>query len=408
MVFLFVTVFTTVYVSGPVVALTDAQREFYASNDILYYDDSDTEVSPCGGAAGSCSLLADVRKAMTSGISEANRILIYKTYLSETSANPDTDTGKAKAQAHLEEFLNRAAARFGGTPEGLQKEINLISKYYQAFCSTSASWKNCDARVSAYRNELDQIFEAVLNGSNLILFATDNASAGFDVAESKPRATLICGMGSGDTECKTNDYGIGNTWPANIETGIEYFFNNNGRAWSEKMKEDCAGMSGEPAYSPCMPTSLAMDIEAVRAAFDAFAPSLGPGGTGRYNTECALFSKWFINTYTTLGPFSALGNGEDITAGVGLPKVTNAGGVAAPAVFSVPSGVKAWGSSGGSFGHTGIIIGISGDMATVVHAWDGVEKSSGAGRFSAVTQYSISAGFNSGVTFVNLGEYIRQ
>jgi beta-lactamase class A len=166
--------------------------------------------------------------------------MIYKTYLSETSVNPDSDAGKAKAQAHIEEFLNRAAARFRNNIQG---EFALIPAYYQAFCSTSASWKNCDARVAQYRTELDNIYEKVINGSNLTHGATDNASAGVAYGS---RNSLICGMGNNDTECKTDTYNVPSKFSggsSDVISGVEYFFNNNSSADFNEIANGCGSGS---------------------------------------------------------------------------------------------------------------------------------------------------------------------
>lgn len=233
------------------------------------------------GGAGSCAALAEIRQEMTAGLSDSDKVLIYKSYLTETGVNPDSEAGKAKAQAHIEEVLNRAAARFRSD---IQKELYYIQNappgYYQDFCSTSASWKNCDARVTQYRTELDAIWEKVIKGSNIVHGATDNASAGVAYGS---RASVICGMSSEDTECKTDDYNVQTKFAggqSDVISGVEYFFDNNS---SDTFREIAAGCN-EPSSSGSSSTSTSNSAYVDDSAVTWIGDSLSVGA----QTQVAL------------------------------------------------------------------------------------------------------------------------
>ena len=235
-----------IFIMSFVMPATAAVGDLGPQSWILDYDVPYYDKLVCGNSstatttAGSCAVLAEKRAALIEGLSDSDKDLILKTFFSETSANPDTAAGRAKAQAHIEEFFNRAAARFG---TDIQGEIALIPAYYQDFCSTSASWKNCDARLSEYRSIMEEIYSIVIGGSNLIYGATDNASS--SVAEGS-RESIICGMGDQDTVCKKDDYGVQDKLSGGAQSGIEYFFDNNS---SDAFRADVANCSGGSSAS---------------------------------------------------------------------------------------------------------------------------------------------------------------
>lgn len=243
-------------------AMSEAQRRIFMQG-IPYFNIDMEGSGSCASSGGVpyCDALARVRREMTANITEAQRVLIYKVVPSETAHNPNTDHGRAYAQVKMESWFNRAAAR------GFQLELSLTTNappgYYQNFCNASggAPWKNCAARVAEFRSIFDEIFESIMNGSNMARFATDNAS--MSMPTFPPRSQTVCGMMQGeDTECRIDTYGIP-TWPegdgvnrvpanqvAGLTPRVEYFFTNNGHAWAERMREECGDGGGVLNCSP--------------------------------------------------------------------------------------------------------------------------------------------------------------
>ena len=126
------------------------------------------------------------------------------------------------------------------------------------------------------------------------------------------------------------------------------------------------------------------------------------GDKGKYNTECPALVSWFIKNKTTLTYGN--GNGKDVVKN--LANKNNMSVSASPngaAVYSVAAGYKVWGASGGSAGHTGIVLSISGNKATVMQTWDGVDKSY-PGKYAIISTYTFPC---NGVTFLNVGSKLK-
>lgn len=194
--------------------------------------------------SSSCVELSKIRQEMTLGLSSSDRDYIYKTALSE-GADPGSPAGVARVQAHYEAFLNRAASKHH---RNIQAAISVIPDYYQDFC---ASKRDCSGNLERYRGILDDIWRDVINGSNLVYGATDNAS--MHVAAQHPKAHVVCGMGPTDTECKKDDYNIPE-WPENgggntVEL-VEYFFINNSTEEFNEIAAKCSSGGTSSSSSP--------------------------------------------------------------------------------------------------------------------------------------------------------------
>jgi len=100
------------------------------------------------------------------------------------------------------------------------------------------------------------------------------------------------------------------------------------------------------------------------------------------------------------------GNGKEVAAQMvganpGLKVTSTLTSAQTPALFSVAAGYTSWGASGGSYGHTGIVVSVSGSTATVLWTWTGL---AGSNPRAAISTYPIPA---SGVTFVSLAGHTR-
>ncbi len=158
-------------------------------------------------------------------------------------------------------------------------------------------------------------------------------------------------------------------------------------------------------------TALNGDANSVQQAFTEYMNSHGERyAKANYSYKlgvngCTTVSSWYIGEYTTLT--YGKGNGEGVVRnlvsanpGKGLTVTDKP---TAPAIFSVAGGVKSWGSSGSSAGHVGVVVSVdeATQTATVVHT--GSSKA-GQKEKAWVSQYKYPA---SGVTFVNIGEYMK-
>ena len=151
------------------------------------------------------------------------------------------------------------------------------------------------------------------------------------------------------------------------------------------------------------------DVDDIQRGFEEYAPTLGPGSPGKYNTECPSLVRWFINNRTTLTYGG--GNGAEvvrnlINANSSLLRPADA--PIAPAVFSVAGNVKAWGSSGTRWeGHTGLVVAVNGNTATIVDTWDGIDTNGGGSNGYTYTRVSEQPWPMSGVSVVNVGEHLK-
>lgn len=130
---------------------------------------------------------------------------------------------------------------------------------------------------------------------------------------------------------------------------------------------------------------------------------------------CTTASAWFITNYTTLNYGG--GDGQDVVQnlidanpGIGL-RVTDT--PVPPAIFSVDQYANAWWHSDTSNpGHTGVVLAVSGNQATVLHTGSSRGNSANWGDGKGVKWRFNSDGSAftfpmPGVKFVNIGEYVK-
>lgn len=151
------------------------------------------------------------------------------------------------------------------------------------------------------------------------------------------------------------------------------------------------------------------DANSVQAAFTDYMnshnESYAPFGYKLGVNGCTTLSSWYIGELTNVK--YNRGNGEAVVRNL-VAANADKGLVAtdkptAPAIFSVAGGSKSWGASGISAGHVGVVVSVdeATQTATVVHT--GSSKA-GQKEKAWVSQYQYPA---SGVTFVNVGEYLK-
>lgn len=159
---------------------------------------------------------------------------------------------------------------------------------------------------------------------------------------------------------------------------------------------------GAPKCNP-EPTNSGTSLNAstIQSQFAAYmkAHSNKYGGYYLGDNGCTTMSAWFIGTHSNLTYGN--GNGKDVAANLasrnGMSTSTTP---VAPAIFSVKAGVATWGASGGVYGHTGVVLSVSGNQATVLWTWTGL---TGNANRSQISTYTIP--YNSNVTFLNLGSH---
>ena len=173
-----------------------------------------------------------------------------------------------------------------------------------------------------------------------------------------------------------------------LKPGEDYYIGRDGKAYSTQ---------GIPASFPTI----------VREAFQNYQRSAGAiygDFDGVNGLQCVDITKWFIDTFTTLT--WSRGHGKEQAANVAaannLPSPTSS--PTGISVFSVAGGTKAWGGSDThNYGHTGILLYVDEDnkTATVIHTGSSREDKT---PNSWLSTYSYPT---SGVTFTNLGDYLK-
>jgi len=131
--------------------------------------------------------------------------------------------------------------------------------------------------------------------------------------------------------------------------------------------------------------------------------------TSGINNGCVAFSAWFVDRFTTarFGP----GNGRDVasrTAQANGLAVTNS--PVAPALFS-SHGRGCFGTGGSAEGHTGVVLSVEGNTATVFHGWNGTRSwgpDNGHDMCDGyIEEFTFPCSEGTHVEFVNLGDFAR-
>jgi hypothetical protein len=119
--------------------------------------------------------------------------------------------------------------------------------------------------------------------------------------------------------------------------------------------------------------------------------------------QCVDLSRWYIDTYTTLK--STRGYGCDLAENTAkannLPEPSTT--LKAPSVYSVAPWVRAFGASGGKFGHTGIVLSVD-EVNHTVTVIETMHTLTGKTANSVIATYPYPA---DGVTFIYLGDYLK-
>ena len=183
----------------------------------------------------------------------------------------------------------------------------------------------------------------------------------------------------------------------NDHRGAWIMVTNTGMLISCSRKETVISTIPANKYKPS--TDLKYSAESIQQAFNN-SPK-GGDFDGAYGLQCVDLSNWFVNTYTTLKP--TYGDGKDIAA-----NLAKTNGLATPStvpiamsIFSVDSGIKAFGASGGRYGHTGVVLSVDANnkTVTVIHTWNGL-----SGPNSVISTYPYP---ENGVTFTYIGDYLQ-
>ena len=128
-------------------------------------------------------------------------------------------------------------------------------------------------------------------------------------------------------------------------------------------------------------------------------------GTGNWLTHCwngcTVVPAWFVDTRTTLRHNG--GNGRDVVRNMAAvnPEVNIVDFPIAPAIFSSNPGH--WGASNEPYGHTGLVISVEGNTATVVGTWNGLCNNRPP-LYVATREIPRNL---SQVMFINLGDHLR-
>ncbi|GHU55402.1 hypothetical protein FACS1894132_11470 [Clostridia bacterium] len=155
-------------------------------------------------------------------------------------------------------------------------------------------------------------------------------------------------------------------------------------------------------FVPLMVNGAGLSDANIKTVQNEFAKTNGDFD-GVNGQQCVDFTKWFINKYTSLNYSSGNGNAQAYnTYNVNKSKLSSPtptpNGVS---VFSVAANTKAWGSTGTSAGHTGIVVSVdtANKKVQVLHTWNALAK--GTAKLST---YSYPT---NGVTFTYIGDYLK-
>jgi len=181
----------------------------------------------------------------------------------------------------------------------------------------------------------------------------------------------------------------------------DYYVNVGGRLMSAAGVPQCGGNPPPPPPPPNQFSATALQQE-----FATYMKNHGNtyGGYWLPDNGCTTIAAWFVGTHTNLT--YGHGNGQNVVqymvnSNSGLSVTTSLTSAQVPALFSVAAGSKSWGASGGSYGHTGIVVSVSGNTATVLWTWSGMGTDPNR---STISTYTIPA---AGVTFVSLAGRTR-
>ena len=166
------------------------------------------------------------------------------------------------------------------------------------------------------------------------------------------------------------------------------------------------GASGPcPEAYPLKPGGLskseADQFIAVYKRSEGCAQELGITTSCRYGylANCVGMSKFFINRYTTRR-VGAVGNGKDVAKNSGFPTGT---APRAYAIFSTDSGnMECPPGSGNKCGHTGVVLGISGNTVYTAEAFCGSPLSA-----AKIISYPMSKMTSGAYTFAYTDGYIK-
>ncbi len=144
--------------------------------------------------------------------------------------------------------------------------------------------------------------------------------------------------------------------------------NNGGHADNQDDGDPIIPPPADPTNPADLPTATQVQ-NAFAAYMKAHNNTYSVGGHTYTvgNNGCPTLTAWFIGEYTTLD--YGFGNGEDVAGNLGDTSSTPT----PIAVFSVAGGANGgrgtWGSSGGQYGHTGLVLAASDGTATVLSTW---------------------------------------
>lgn len=231
---------------------------------------------------------------------------------------------------------------------------------------------------------------------------TDKSVLGFFA---DPLSTLL----SKDTGLKD---GSDCTPDANDANAVLYSYINYWQAQSGNIKGDEHGCQaagscdgGSSAQSSAGGSSTIASLADANAVQDAFASTGGSYGgyTVGYN-GCTTVSAWFIGamtdglTYGHGNGFEVVGNmvSRNPSKGLVVSNTPTAG-----SLFSVAPGVAAWGGTGDEYGHTGVVLSVSGNTATVLESGSSFANKP---KLSWIDHYTFP---QQGVTFVDVSKYLK-
>lgn len=394
-------------------AATECDEEFYSLNDILFYDECAISTASCTTST-STSVFKNTNYAGSEILSTAQLEAIESNRsFYEKSASTEKIPWQIIASIHIRETgLKRSGPSNGYGPYQITPASYPIKAAYS------------DAEFQDATDKAAAIIKAKSGGRDLTdpnnikytlfayngvasVYVNQGKSIGFTDAEAAngEGSPYVMNRFDEKRDSTVEPTKSNRTWgqikidhgpiayPTNTDPGAFVYYTalTNGSLCGSGSK----AINGDPNS---LQASFTAYMNANGETYAPFSYRLGFNG-------CTTLSSWYIGEYTSLT--YGRGNGEAVVRNL-ISANSDKGLVAsdtpvAPAIFSVAGGSKAWGASGIPAGHVGVVVSVNEQTqtATVVHT--GSTKA-GAPEKAWVSEFKYPS---SGVTFVNVGEYVK-
>jgi hypothetical protein len=371
--------------------ITDEQYDYYRNNNILYFDENDC-ITADGSFDGTNEVgLADYQAAFvrewhrTAETLSVEYGIPWETVVAQ--GIQESDSGRSNFAVDRNNFFGIGA--FDSNPDG--------AKYY---ATPEEGWRGYyeNIRVTSTYRAHGVFVEPTITNPIKYLEAIKAAGYASDPNYISSVSSLIAAI---------QDLSKTDGWKSSAELAVEY------PEMLTNAAENAKGGSGSGSgnsVDACESVSKNLDLDALRNAFEATGGTytkdgstyvVGPGGS---DNGCVTLTKWFIGEYTNL--IYGGGHGGDVVNNLVAKNsgLTKSSTPRAPAIFSSRS--SKWHGGSSSYGHTGIVVAVNGNIVTTLETWSGVRNNSKSQGMWSIS-YNIEWSPSDSVEFVYLGDHLK-